>query len=255
MEGCGELQTFDVALAPGWAEVTVKAIPKGAEVRIDGSLVGQTPLDLDLFPGSYKLEISADRFKPYRTKLLVRTTRRRVLDQVRLEPADGTFMLHTNPSGANVMVGGIFVGKSPLNVPLLPDREHVIRISKAGYENVVRKVKVSSAKVGKLDVNLTPIEGIVYLEVDPGDAELIVNGKSLGRVRRELRLTSIEHRLEITKEGYESFHFPISVYSGQLSMGMQNFSCFLKPRCKVFFKYWRMNIIGPVITKHQNFGG
>jgi formylglycine-generating enzyme required for sulfatase activity len=206
IEGCGESQLLDLALIPGWADVTIGSIPKGATVRLDGKQVGKTPLELDLFPGTHNVEISADRFKTWRTRLIVQANQPQALENIRLEPADGTFSLRTNPVGANVTVGEKYAGKTPLDMPLLPDKVHVIRISKAGYEKVVRDIKVSSGRRKDLTVDLVPIEGIVYLTVNPEDAELFVNGKSWGTVRKELRLTTVEHRLEIKKEGYLSFH-------------------------------------------------
>ena len=206
IEGCGESQLLDLALIPGWADVTIGSIPKGATVRLDGKQVGKTPLELDLFPGTHNVEISADRFKTWRTRLIVQANQPQALENIRLEPADGTFSLRTNPAGANVTVGEKYAGKTPLDMRLLPDKDHVIRISKAGYEKVVRDIKVSSGRRKDLTVDLVPIEGIVYLTVNPEDAELLVNGKSWGTVRKELRLTTVEHRLEIKKEGYLSFH-------------------------------------------------
>ena len=214
IEGCGESQLLDLALTPGWADVTIGSIPKGASVRLDGKPVGKTPIELDLFPGSHKVEISADRFKTWRTRLVVQANHPQTLENIRLEPADGTFSLRTNPVGANVTVGERYAGKTPLDMRLLPDKVHVIRISKAGYEKVVQKIKVSSGRRKDLSVDLVPIEGIVYLTVNPEDAELLVNGKSWGVVRQELRLTSVEHRLEIKKEGYQSFQTKITPRPG-----------------------------------------
>lgn len=214
IEGCGVLQSLDLALVPGWADVTIGSVPQGANVRLDGNPVGRTPLILKLFPGTYEMQISADRFKTRHTRLSVQADRRQVLNEIRLEPADGTFSLRTNPAGANVTVGGEFIGKTPLKMSLSPDTLHVVRISKAGYENVVRRVTVASSRLEELNVDLVPIEGVVYLEVDPADAELIVNGESWGRVRRELRLTSVEHRLEIRKEGFQPFETKITPRPG-----------------------------------------
>jgi formylglycine-generating enzyme required for sulfatase activity len=214
VEGCGESQLMDLALVPGWADVTIGSIPKGASVRLDGKKVGKTPLELDLFPGRHKVEISADRFKTWRTRLVVKANQPQTLENIRLEPADGAFSLRTNPAGANVTVGDRYAGKTPLDMPLLADKVHVIRISKAGYEKVVREVKISSGKRKDLTLDLVPIEGIVFFTVNPEDAELLVNGKSRGTVPRELRLTTVEHRLEIKKEGYQSFQTKITPRPG-----------------------------------------
>ena len=214
IKGCGVLQSLVLALTPGWAEVTVGSVPRGADVRIDGKRVGQTPLELNLFPGTHELQISADRFKTWHTRLSVKANQPQVLDKIRLEPADGTFSLRTNPAGANVTIGDKFVGNTPLKLALRPDTVHVVRVSKAGYENVVRKVTLSSAGVEELNLDLVPIKGIVYLEVDPSDAELIINGTSWGQVQRELHLTSLQQRLEIRKEGFQPFQTTITPRPG-----------------------------------------
>jgi len=214
IEGCGVLQSLVLALTPGWADVTVGSVPRGADVRVDGKRVGRTPLELDLFPGTHELQLSADRFKTWSTHLSVEANQPLVLDKIRLEPADGTFSLRSNPTGANVTIGEKFVGQTPLKLALQPDTVHVVRLSKAGYENVIRKVSVASAGMEELNVDLVPIEGIVYLEVDPSDAELIINGTSQGRVRRELHLTSVKQRLEIRKEGFQPFQTTITPRPG-----------------------------------------
>jgi pSer/pThr/pTyr-binding forkhead associated (FHA) protein len=40
VEGCGVSQALDFALLPGWGDVTVGSIPKGAMVMVDGKAVG-----------------------------------------------------------------------------------------------------------------------------------------------------------------------------------------------------------------------
>jgi len=205
VEGCGVSQIFDFALVPGWADVTINSKPEGAKVKVDEKGVGETPLKIQLFPGTYSLEISADRYKTWRSRLEVKANQPQVLDPIQLGPADGMLVLSTTPPGASVTLGERYAGKTPVKIPLGPETVHVVQVSKAGYEKAVREVKVSSAEVKEIAVELTAVKGIVYLVVKPEGAELLVNGKSLGKVRPELRLTAVEQQLEIRKEGYQSF--------------------------------------------------
>lgn len=214
IEGCGMAQSLDLALVPGWADVTIASIPKGATVRVEGKQVGKTPLELELFPGTHRVEVSANRYKTWRTRLVVQANQPQALENIRLEPADGRFSLRTNPSGANITVGNKYAGKTPLDISLLPDKVHIIRISKAGYEKIVQEIKVSSGGRKDLTLDLVPIEGLVYLRINPEGAELLVDGKSRGTVTQELRLSSIEHRLEIRKEGYKPFQTKLTPRPG-----------------------------------------
>jgi len=214
VEGCGVSQALQFALLPAWGDVTIGSMPEGAEVKIDGKLVGETPLKLQLLPGTYSVEVSANRYKTWRTQLSVKANQPETLDHIKLLPADGILALSTRPPGASVTVGDAYAGKTPLKIPLAPKTTHLIHISKAGYKKATQKVGLSSAQVKELTVELVPIKGVVYVTVEPKDAELFVNGKSWGPVRPELRLTAVEHQLEIRKAGYASFFTKITPRPG-----------------------------------------
>ena len=205
VEGCGVHQALQFALVPAWGDVTIGSTPEGANVKIDGKSVGETPLTVQIPQGTYTLEVDADQYKTWQTQLTVKPNEPQVLDNIKLLPADGILALSSSPSGANVTVGDGYVGRTPLQIPLEPKTTHLVLISKAGYEKATRKVRVSSAQVKNLTVELVPIKGVVYLVVEPKDAELFINGKSWGPIRPELQLTAVEQQLEIRKAGYQSF--------------------------------------------------
>jgi formylglycine-generating enzyme required for sulfatase activity len=205
VEGCGVSQTLQFALLPAWGDVSIGSMPEGAKVIVDEKPVGETPLTVQLLPGTYRLEVSADRYKTWQTQLTVQPNEPQVLDNIKLLPADGILTLSSSPPGANVTVGEGYVGRTPLEVALVPQTTHLVHISKAGYEKATRKVTVSPAQVKELTVELVPIKGVVYFMVDPKDAQVFINGKSWGPIRPELRLIAVEHQVEIKKAGYESF--------------------------------------------------
>jgi formylglycine-generating enzyme required for sulfatase activity len=205
VEGCDRIQNFDLALVPNWSEITISSIPDGATVWVDGKSIGTTPLNLDVLAGDHELELKADRFKPWRTRLDVVANQPQVLDTVQLQPADGKLTVRTQPAGANVMLENTFAGQTPVELNLTADEPHSIHISKAGYGKVIREVKVGSSESKTITVPLKPNLGVIYFAVEPPDAEIVVNGKSKGRVPREIRLVAVEHQLEIRKQGYQSY--------------------------------------------------
>jgi formylglycine-generating enzyme required for sulfatase activity len=214
VEGCGLPQQFDIALIPGWSDITIDSIPSGADVRIDGKSIGRTPLQFEMPAGDYELELHAERFKSWRTRLEVEVNRPRVFDTVRLQPADGKLTLQTNPPGANVMLENTYVGQSPMELSLAPDTSHSIHLSKSGYEKAVRSVNIGSGQAQTLTVKLKPRLGLVNLKVEPADAEILVDGQPMGKVPRQLRLVAVEHRLEITKKGYQPYQIRITPRPG-----------------------------------------
>ena len=142
VEGCDIHQKFDYALVPAWSDITIDSIPDNATVLVDGETVGSTPTTLELLAGDHNIELKAERFKPWRTRLAIEANQPQVLDTVRLQPADGTVTLQTNPSGANVMLSNTFAGQTPTKLILSANTTHLIKLSKAGYETEIRKVTV-----------------------------------------------------------------------------------------------------------------
>ena len=214
IEGMGVLQSFDFLLMPGWAEIKINALPHGANVYVDGTHMGETPLSLKLSAGTHEIKISAESYKTWHTQLKVEAGKPQIFDRIQLKPADGTLVLQTKPPGANVTVGETFVGQTPIEIALQPDTDHLVRVSKAGYEKVERRVTVTSAGIKKLDLELLPRKGILHLTVIPEGAELFIDGKSRGTVPQSLSLIAIVHRLKIMKDGYEPYQTTITPRPG-----------------------------------------
>ncbi|MCJ7539203.1 MAG: PEGA domain-containing protein, partial [Desulfobacterales bacterium] len=214
VQGCDKFQEVNMAMLPGWSDITVSSVPLDANVLIDGKFFGNTPLHMQLSPGSYLLEISSDLFKTWKHRLNVKPNEPQEIRDVRLQPADGKLTINTKPAGANIIIDGTFVGQTPLTLDIFPDKPHVVQISKAGYEKTNRNVQVASAKSKPLNVNLKPREGIVRLSVEPPDTELIINGKSWGVVPKKINLIAVEHKLEFNKKGFHPYRIHITPQPG-----------------------------------------
>ncbi|MDR4508181.1 MAG: PEGA domain-containing protein [Candidatus Brocadiaceae bacterium] len=214
IEGMDISQPFTFSLVPGWAEVKILTLPRITRVSVNGTHRGETPLILKLAKGTYELELRAEGYKTWHTQLVVEANQPQVLDSIQLQPADGTLALQTEPSGANVMVDGAFAGNTPIDIPLLPDTDHLLHISKAGYEKIEQKVVVASSEIKKLHLELIPYTGVVNFKVAPSDAELSIDGALWGTVPERLRLTAVKQKLEIKKEGYEPYETEITPRPG-----------------------------------------
>jgi len=212
--GCNELQAVNSALLPGWSNITVDTVPRGAAVMIDGQAFGKTPVQIQLAAGTYMMEISADQYKTWKHRLIVQPNTPQEIKNLQLQPADGELAIRTKPSGASITIGGAFIGQTPLVARLSPSEAHMVQISKAGYEKVTRKVRIPSAMSEQLNVNLAPREGVIHLRVEPVDAELLLDGKSWGVVPKQLRLIAVEHTLEFRKKGYLSHRDQITPRPG-----------------------------------------
>ncbi len=214
VEGMGALQTVNAALVPGRAGITVDSIPPGADVSVDGTARGKTPLQCTLDAGTYQLEVRAPHYKPWASRLEVKEGEQRVLDVITLLPAEGMLKLQTKPPGAGVTLDKTFAGRTPVSIPLPPDAEHTLHISKAGYAAIEQRVRVAGEEVRELSLELQPITGTVYFKVIPDDAALFINDTAHGAVPESLTLNAVPQQIRISKEGYESYRAEITPQPG-----------------------------------------
>ena len=80
-----------------------------------------------------------------------------------LAPKKNTLAVTSNPSGADVIVNGYKMGKTPVELSLAPNQNHTIEYRKDGYESVG---KVVGTKTGALWVILDVLTGLVPVIVD-----------------------------------------------------------------------------------------
>ena len=214
VNGCGARQTLDCALVAGWSDIAIDSVPRGARVMVNGKSAGSTPLTIELPAGEHELVLTAERFKPWRGLVVVKANQPRKLETVQLQPADGSLTVRTNPAGANVMIGNSFAGRTPLELKLTAETQHLIHIYKAGYEKANRQVKLISEESKTLTIALKPKLGVLNFVVQPHGAEILVDGKSRGPVPRQMRLVAVEHQIEIKKMGYQSYRTRITPRPG-----------------------------------------
>ena len=214
IEGCDRTQTVIARLEQGWADVTIRTEPPGADIRVDGISVGTTPATIAVAEGDHDLRLEAPGYKPHVSRLAVVAGQDPQTVAVQLAKADGRLSVTSTPSGATVVVGQQYVGRTPLETHLPPAVAHRVTLTKSGYDKAVRTVTVASGKTESLDVPLTAAQGIVRLNVRPDDAQVIVDGGDPGRVTPELRLDASTHLIEIRKDGYRPFRTEVTPQPG-----------------------------------------
>ena len=161
--GRGELQRLAPDLTPAWAPVTVRSEPEGADIRVAEEPRGSTPLTLDLMAGSYRLELRHPGFKPWVSDVQVRANEPLTVGPVRLGVPDGRLAVRSKPAGASVTVGGVYRGRTPLEIEVRPDVAQVVRAMREGYAEAEREVRVASGGRSAVEFVLEPILGQVMV--------------------------------------------------------------------------------------------
>ena len=215
VEGGGVLQAIEARLVPDWAEVTVNTVPEGAAILVDGVPAGTTPAKLELLAGEHTLSFEKDGFKTLRHRVAAVANRPQQLDVLKLEQADGLVRILSEPPGATVTVAGRYRGVTPLETGLPPGRSYTVALSKPGYEAVSRSVDLVNSRGATLRVELVARIGVVRVSSEPADAELLVDGNSVGTGPRELSLPAFAHRFEFRKPGFVPHVTEVTPQPGQ----------------------------------------
>lgn len=202
IEGRSQAQAFTARLEPAWATVSLTTSPSGAEVLVDGEVVGTTPLNAELLQGQRNLVLKLAGHKAWQEEFDVLPGADFAVPTVILIPADGLVFIRTNPTEASVTIDGEFVGLTPIEVALTPNENHAITFFKNGYNSGNANIRTQPNQERELNITLEPVLTSVRVRSVPEDAELYVNGESRGLANQTIELMAASQLIEIRKDGY-----------------------------------------------------
>lgn len=205
IRGLGQHREMHVELVPRWAAVSVSSEPAGATIYAGGNQIGTTPATVEFLEGTHDVSLVHPEFKAWDTKVIAEPNVPQTLPLVRLEPADASLQVNTVPRGAHVTVNGHYRGQSPLTLSLSPDIDYEIGLTRAGYGSSRRNIRLRSGAQESVFVDLSARTGSVTVAVQPGDAQVLVDGKLRSTGSRTLTLSAVPHKIEVRKAGFEGW--------------------------------------------------
>jgi len=188
------------------AVLVVDSRPSGAEVYLDGRLQGRTPLSLSVNPGRHEVELRLPGYRSYRVTVNPKPGDRvQIFAQLVAEVQEGTLVVDSSPSGAEVYVDGRLQGRTPLRMSLEAGR-HEVRVVAPGYGEYRAQVEVRPGESVRLTVELVPVRATLELYVN-AEARVFLDGQEVGVARGGyLRLEAPlgEHELTLVAPGYHT---------------------------------------------------
>ncbi len=189
----------------------------GARVSLDGEEIGETPLeDYPVKPGSYRLEVDADRYVGYAEDLDVNGGGSILERELSLVPDWAPVTVTSAPPGALVLADGEEQGTTPAEFELDSGR-HELEIRKAGFKTWRQNVEVEPATPLVLpEVSMRPSDGTLVVKSQPSGATVLVDGEYRGRSPLRLELDpGRSYRVEVSQAGYKPATGSIRLRSGQ----------------------------------------
>ncbi len=197
-------QQLSVELQPAWAELSLSSEPAGANILVDGDIVGVTPAVLEVLQGDHQLMLQRPTFASWQQDLVVTAGQLQDLGTIELQPAAGLLQLASTPTGANVTLDGEFQGQTPLELEIIPGRPHRLAVFKPGYRRHSESVELGAATADSRTIRLRAQLGEVKFRISPAGAVVRVNGKPQGKGSQVLSLPAVAQRVEISLDGYAS---------------------------------------------------
>ncbi|MDD9959160.1 MAG: PEGA domain-containing protein [Gammaproteobacteria bacterium] len=202
IEGRQVEQSYQASLEPAWAVVGLSTTPPGADVLLDGEVIGITPVNAEILQGRRDLTLKLAGHKAWQEDFDIIAGEDFNVPLVELEPADGLVFIRSNPSAASVTIGGEFKGLTPLEVALPPGQNHELSFFKSGYYSSRTSIRTEPNQERELNVSLDPELASVSVIAQPEDAELYVNGEFRGLANQTLELMAASQQIEIRKDGF-----------------------------------------------------
>jgi len=133
------------------APITVRSIPDGAKVAIDGAPAGATPLSTTIRGGAHKITVDKDGQTDARD---VTVEFGEPVDVVfTMRGSSGVLDIHGQPYGALVTVDNMPAGTMPIKLTVAPG-QHMVRVTQYGYVQFQAWANVASNATTPVDVNL-----------------------------------------------------------------------------------------------------
>jgi hypothetical protein len=172
--------------SPPTGSLSVESEPAGAEVRIDNTLRGTTPLTLNLAEGRYTLLVQKGAESKQMNVELAPNTVRSYHIEWATEPAaalqTGNLSVVSDPPGAVVTVDGSQRGQTPLTIYDLSVGRHEVQV-KSANTTFQRSVQVEAAATASLVVgggpSPAPSWGWISIKM-PFPVQVLEDGRVVG---------------------------------------------------------------------------
>ena len=207
INGRSEEQSLSVVMEADWADTTISSTPAGARVFLDGSdLDVKTPAIVKVPSGEREILIRLKGYKDHRERLLSVAGKDRTLAPIELIKADVLLEMTSRPTNASVIVNGSYSGQTPTNLALRSDQKQEIKILKTGYAQYLRTLSLNSGQTERVHAELSKNLGEVLIEVEPKEANTLIDGQPIGQGSHNLELpTTQAHQIKVELDGYAGF--------------------------------------------------
>ncbi|RKX84648.1 MAG: hypothetical protein DRP58_06950, partial [Spirochaetes bacterium] len=209
-----------LALLQGF--ISVASEPEGAEISLNGVLLGMSPLTTNgIKEGTYSLKIEKNDYITVTKSILIAAGQTIEITEKLIE-IPGSISVDSDPSGSTVFLNSVKIGITPLNIPEIKTGEYEITIKKDKYIDIISTVLIEPGKLETIDINLKSSFGTLSI-VDLVDGAIVnLNGSRVYPISKSGTKTKFLkdipigfYELSIQKNGFKTISSSIEIISDQ----------------------------------------
>ncbi len=211
--------------SPGWAapkpppaeptgQLHLTSEPAKATVLVDRQTRGETPLTIPM-TGTHLITLQKQGYHDLWESVTVQAQDTRNLE-FKLEPLLGLLLLHSTPTNADVTVGGLSLGRTPLMVNTLSLGTHRIKINAPGYQAKEVEVQLLDRTPIRKSIDLQSNSATLTVETDAEGASIRINGIERGSSPCTVdRIPEGDLTVEIRAVGYTPLTHKMKLSAGE----------------------------------------
>jgi hypothetical protein len=205
IDGAGERQDLHAKLQTSWGSLKILSNPAGAKISVDGADSGVSPVTVAAPSGVRRVQIAAAGKKPWESSVVLKAGETLTIGPVAMGEPDAHLTVRSEPAGADATVGGTHLGRTPAEIDLPSGIAHEVVLNAPGFKNWSQSVFAESGRKLSVFGKLEPILVKVVVQGEPADAEVVIDGLLKGKAPQSLQLTATGHRIEVRKQGFQSY--------------------------------------------------
>jgi hypothetical protein len=194
----GRSQTGARLVLPGSLRIT--STPDGAEVIVDGQVLGRTNFQSELTVGDHQLELRKPLYHSDISTFRLEEGRPITLSRV-LKPRFGFLSVRSNVPNSTVYLDDKLLGPAPLTKKNIESGRHTVRVDAPMYHSQTETMEVKDGDDKSLDVVLKQAFGSLEVTSTPEEgAEVFLDNQRMGTTPyKNPQLASGRYVLKLTK--------------------------------------------------------
>jgi hypothetical protein len=201
---------------PPTGRLHVTSEPAKATVLIDRQMRGETPLTIPaLGTGTHLISLQKQGFLDVWETVQLQAQDTRELE-FKLEPLNALLLLHSSPTNADVTLGGLSLGRTPLMISTLPLGTHRMKFSAPGFQSKEVEVQLLDRTPIRKQIDLLSNSATLTVDTDAEGASIRINGIERGSAPCTVdRIPEGDVSVEIHAAGYTTLTHKMKLAAGE----------------------------------------